>query len=298
MGEIEDFLKVMKEGRHASPHTLRAYRTDLFGFWAWFAKDRTDIPLADVKLFHLRAYLGHLQESGLARSTITRQASALRTFFSWAYREGRIAENPAALLRAKSGPRAIPRVLDTEEVERLLAQPAGGDFLDTRDKAILELLYSTGARVSEAVGLRLPDVDLAQGLVRLLGKGRKERLSPLGPFAIDALENYLPLRSLRASTKAEDRLFLNRFGAPLTTRSVGRMLEKRLLQAGLPPDVTPHTLRHSFATHLLRGGAGLRAVQELLGHASVNTTQIYTRISPEHLPDVYRRHHPRARDDD
>ncbi len=297
MGEIEDFLKVVEDGRRVSPHTLRAYRGDLLGFWEWFAKDGGDIPLADVKLFHLRAYLAHLQESGLARSTITRRASALRTFFSWAYREGRIGENPAALLRAKSGPRAIPRVLDTQEVERLLAQPAGGDFLDTRDKAILEVLYSTGARVSEATGLRLGDVDLEQGLAKLFGKGRKERLSPLGPQAVEAIENHLPLRALRASPAAEDRLFLNRFGAPLTPRSVGRMLEKRLLQAGLSPDVTPHTLRHSFATHLLRGGAGLRAVQELLGHASVNTTQIYTRISPEHLRDVYRRHHPRARDD-
>lgn len=296
MRELETFLKQKLGARRASPETVRAYRSDLTGLFESLTERHGAPALDEIESWHLDAWLGDLIGAGYARTTVARKTAAIRSFFSWLHDEGELASNPAALLSSSTGPRRIPRVLTREEVERLLGAPAGSSFLAVRDRALLELLYSTGARVSEAVGLELDSVDSLGGVVRLIGKGDKERLGILGRFAREALEEWLPLRSLRATEAAGPSLFLNRRGGPLTDRSVRRMLKKRLLESGLPPDVSPHTLRHSFATHLLQGGAGLRDVQEMLGHASINTTQIYTRISPEHLRRVYLAAHPRAKE--
>lgn len=295
MGEVEAFLKVMREGRRVSPHTLRAYHSDIRLFLEFLEEACGAPALADIDPRHLRRYVGRLTEKEYARATIARKAAALRAFFRFLHAEEKIPSNPAALLKSGNGPRRLPKVLSTEELQRLLAAPGGDDFLPSRDRAILEFLYSTGARVGELVAVRWRDIDLRQGTVRLLGKGSKERLAMLGRFASEALETHRPLAAARAHPDSDDRVFLNHRGRPLSDRSVRRMLKKRLLEAGLPIQVSPHTLRHSFATHLLQAGAGLRAVQEMLGHESVNTTQIYTRISPRHLRDVYRRAHPRAK---
>ncbi|MEZ6196476.1 MAG: tyrosine recombinase [Planctomycetota bacterium] len=294
MEEVDRFFEVLREGRRVSPHTLRAYRSDVALFLEFLAASAGDPPLEAVETRHLRRYLGVLTDREYARTTIARKVAALRGFFGFLHAEGRIPHNPGALLRSTAGPRRLPKVLTDEELERLLSAPSGRGFLARRDRAILEFLYSTGARVAELVGARWSEIDLDEGVVRLFGKGRKERLALLGRFAREALDAYRALALAKARPEAEDRVFLNHRGAPLTDRSVRRLLKKRLLEARLPPGISPHTLRHSFATHLLQAGAGLRAVQEMLGHESVNTTQIYTRISPRHLRDVYRRAHPRA----
>lgn len=294
MGEVDAFLEVMREGRRVSPHTLRAYRSDVTLFLEFLENDCGGPTLTAIDARHLRRYVGRLTEQEYARATIARKTAALRAFFRYLHAEDIIPSNPAALLKAGGGPRRLPKVLSAEELEQLLQAPRGNDFLATRDRAILEFLYSTGARVGELVATRWRDVDLDEGVVRLFGKGSKERLAMLGRFAREALDLHRPLAQGRARPEAEDHVFLNHRGEPLTDRSVRRVLKKRLLEAGLPVQVSPHTLRHSFATHLLQAGAGLRAVQEMLGHESVNTTQIYTRISPQHLRDVYRKAHPRA----
>jgi integrase/recombinase XerC len=295
MKELDAFLTLMREGRRMSPHTLRAYRSDLALCLEFIDAECGAPPLGEIDARHLRRYVGKLTEKGYARATVARKTAAIRGFFSYLHAEGIIDSNPAALLRGGSGPRRLPKILATEDLARLLATPSGDGFIAARDRAILEFLYSTGARVGEVVGAAWADVDLSEGVVRLWGKGSKERLAMLGRFAREALELYRPLARSRATEAAGDLIFLNHRGGSLSDRSVRRMLKKRLLEAGLPIHVSPHTLRHSFATHLLQSGAGLRAVQEMLGHESVNTTQIYTRISPRHLRDVYLQAHPRAR---
>lgn len=294
--DLQRFLQDVLIARRASPQTVRAYRSDIAGLMTALQERHGAPSLQEVESWHLDAWLGDMIGDGYARTTVARKTAAVRAFFSWLHESGRLEANPATLLSSSTGPRKIPRVLTTEDIERLLNTPAGSSFQDARDRALLELLYSTGARVSEAIGLDVDGIDLEAGVVRLVGKGDKERLGVLGRFAREAIETWLPLRNIRAAPHAEQALFLNTRGGPLTDRSVRRLLKKRLLQAGLPPDVSPHTLRHSFATHLLQGGAGLRDVQEMLGHASINTTQIYTRISPEHLRRVYLAAHPRARE--
>ncbi|MCB9833304.1 MAG: tyrosine recombinase XerC [Planctomycetes bacterium] len=296
MDEIDRFLKVQEEGRRVSANTLRAYRRDLELFLEHL-EERAGAPAwTEIELHHLRLYLSRLVEEGYARTSIARKAAALRGFFGHLTREGLIPSSPAALLKSAAGPRRIPGVLSPTQVEELLAVMGGNGFRNIRDRALFEFLYSTGARVGEACGVGLDALDLGQGIVRLFGKGRKERLAALGRYAREALDHYLPLRNIRAGQADHALVFINDRGGPLSDRSVRRILKARLLEAGLPTSISPHGLRHSFATHLLQGGAGLREVQELLGHASVNTTQIYTRISPEGLRKVYLESHPRARE--
>ena len=295
MSELEDYLVMLRTGQRASEHTIRAYSSDLGGFFEYLTEKKGDPPLARIEAHHLRLYLASLTEQEYARTSIARKAAALRGFFGHLHRTGRLGRNPAAALKGASGPRRLPVVLTPSQVERLLNAPTGRDFLATRDRALLEFIYSTGARVTETVELEIDRIDLESGVARLFGKGRKERLAPVGRYARQAIEDHLPFRESKKRPNAKNRVFLNRHGLPLSDRSVRRMLKKRLLEAGLPPGVSPHTLRHSFATHLLQGGAGLRAVQELLGHSSVNTTQIYTRISPAHLEEVYLAAHPRSK---
>jgi integrase/recombinase XerC len=289
------FLAELEDGRLASPHTLRAYRSDLRALLDFAARRGTSDP-AHIDTLMLREFLADLDEP--ARATLSRKQAALRGFFKWMQREKLMEKNPAAALRTPRRSRHLPQTLDEPQVDALLAAPGGDAPADLRDRALLELLYSTGMRVAECAGLDLPHLDLSGGSVRVFGKGRKERMGLVGKPARRTVERWLQerLALLRKHRRtAEQAVFINlRDGGRLTTRSIARMVRVRARAAGLPDHVTPHTLRHSFATHLLDRGADLRVVQELLGHESLSTTQIYTHVSIGRLKEVYAAAHPRA----
>jgi tyrosine recombinase XerC len=292
MRYLKDFLLHLEHARDASVHTVTAYRRDLEGFATFSGLTDEGDPTSLTPL-DLKAWLSEQALEGKSHATLARRAAALRTFFRYLLAEGFLDDDPTRSLRTPKKGRSLPRVLTSAQMERLLAAPVGDGFLALRDRAVLEGLYSSGARVSELVSLDLPDLDLEEGEARLLGKGRKERLAVLGSHAVQALEEYLP----RRRALVQDRhaaVFVNQRGGRLTDRSVRRILERYIVKADLPKGVTPHTLRHSFATHLLENGAGLKEVQELLGHQHLSSTQIYTHLTPAHLRDVYERAHPRA----
>jgi integrase/recombinase XerC len=244
----------------------------------------------------LRRYLAALREHEYSRATVARKLATLRSFYKYLCRIGELEENPVAAIRTPKQERRLPKFLDPTEIQALLDAPKGDDLLTLRDRAILETLYSTGMRVSELCRLDMDDVDFLGEVVRVRGKGRRERLSPIGSYAIAAIKAYLDARKLHSHVAAFDAkpVFLNRHGQRLNQRSVRRKLAKYLAEAGLDPNVSPHTLRHSFATHMLNRGADLRAVQELLGHRSLSTTQIYTHVTMRRMKDVYDRTHPHA----
>lgn len=288
------FLHHLAATRGASEHTLRAYGGDLVELArALEARGVTD-P-AKVGPRDLRAYLVELDDRGLAHSSVQRKLSSVRALFRFLEHEGVVERHPAMGLRQRRERRALPTNLDEREVERLLAAPDVTTHAGRRDRAILEAMYSAGTRAAETVGLDRADLDLSGGVARVRGKGRKQRLAPLGRYATDALREYLadPERP-RATAKDPDAVFLNLRGGRLTTRSLGRIVDAHALRAGIHRRVTPHTLRHSFATHLLDRGADLRSVQELLGHAHLVTTQIYTHVSIERLRKIYEQAHPFA----
>lgn len=292
------FLRYMATERNASELTIKSYREDLFGFSQWI-EDVANLSqgLDSLSPSHLRQFQAALQEAGYARSTISRKLASLRSFFKFAMREGLAKNNPAKPLRNPRQNRTLPLVLSTDEIGRLLVAPPHTEVAGLRDRAILETMYSAGLRVSELVALRDGDLDFGQAIARVRGKGRKERISPLGSYAIEAIQAYIARRNRSARSEALGQaapVFVNRFGDLLTTRSVGRMLDKYIAVAGLDSRVSPHTLRHSFATHLLDGGADIRSVQELLGHRSLTTTQIYTHVSAVNLRTIYEKAHPRA----
>ncbi len=251
----------------------------------------------DVDTLALRRYLGLLRERGYGKSTVARKMSCLRTFFRFLGRRGLVKQNPAKAMRTPRREKRLPSFLDEKEIAALLAAPQGDAFDTLRDRAILEVLYSGGLRVSELSGLDLHALDLGQGVARVLGKGRKERLALLGGPAVAALREYLDARRdlLSHLERETEAVFLNRLGGRLDVRSVRRLLDKHVTAAGIGKAVSPHTLRHSFATHLLNRGMDLRSVQELLGHASIATTQIYTHVTTARLKEVYDRAHPHAR---
>jgi len=282
--------------RNYSPHTLRAYGADVAEFLHGFLA-REGVSLESVTHLVLRRYLAALRSRRLGRRTLARKLASLRAFFRFLCREGILRANPAAALRMPKAERRLPQVLTCEEVARLLEAPPGDGLAGLRDRALLELLYSTGARVSEVVSLDVRDVDLPARMVRVMGKRGKERFCPLGRPAAEALQDYLFARGIStvSAPRCEEPLFLSRRRTRLTTRSVHRILIRRLAQTGLSTRATPHTLRHSFATHLLDRGADLRSVQELLGHAGLSSTQIYTHLTVQRLRQVYQRAHPRAR---
>ncbi|MHC5012052.1 MAG: tyrosine recombinase XerC [Planctomycetota bacterium] len=291
--DLEAYLHYLEVVRNLSPHTLRAYDADLrqtiLGLEsAGLRRTR------DVDLLALRACLASLRSKRLAPSTVARRISALRAWFRWLGAEGRVKGNPAEGLRMPRQSRRLPRILTPEEVDTLLTAPGGSDWMALRDRALLETLYSTGARVAEAAGLDLGDLDLEEGTARLRGKGRKQRLAGLGGPCVSSLRAYF--QATRREKRRQDAapVFLNRWGTRLSTRSIGRVLRKHLAAAGLPAEIHPHTLRHSFATHLLQRGANLREVQELLGHRNVATTQVYTHLTLDRLVRVYEKAHPRA----
>ncbi len=295
---LAEFLRHLALEKNASAHTVKSYREDLtqaLGFFRTRAGGHTP-PANQVTTRLLRAYIAFLHEQGYARSTVARRLASMRSWCRFLCRQGTLATNPAAGLRGPRQDKKLPHFVQREEMIRLLEAPPVDRPLGLRDRAILETLYSAGLRVSELTQLNLPDVDLGEGVAVVRGKGRRERLALLGPPAVAALNAWLPARAVLLGARAVvlTALFLNKNGTRLSSRSVGRLLEKYLAQAGLDPRTSPHTLRHSFATHLLDAGADIRSVQELLGHRSLGTTQIYTHVTTQRLRDSYHKAHPRA----
>lgn len=294
---IDGFLRYLKIERNASELTLKSYSED-FGSLRDYFHDRVGevSSPAEVHIAQLRGYITYLNECNYARTTIARRLASLRSFFRYCQREGLVTANPAKALRTPRIGRKLPHFLTSEQIAKLLEAPPANLPEGLRDRAILETLYSAGLRVAELVGLNVSDWDRDADIIRVFGKGKKERIAPIGRYASKALLRWLEVREEAPDAGAKDRgaMFLNRFGTRLTTRSVGRMLEKYLTLTGLDKLTTPHTLRHSFATHLLDGGADLRAVQELLGHKSLTTTQIYTHVSTKRMRDTYEHAHPHA----
>ncbi|MDT8442792.1 MAG: tyrosine recombinase XerC [Desulfuromonadales bacterium] len=290
---IHDFSKYLCDERNLSPHTRAAYLRDLAEFQSFMEQNggagRADLKRIDS--FLLRRYLADLHKRN-QRTSIARKLSALRTFFRYLVREGHLSGNPAEGLSTPKLNRYLPKTLSVDEAAALMERGYGTTLSDLRDRAIVELFYASGLRVSELTSLDVGALDLRERLVRVIGKGRKERILPIGRKSHEALVTYLEARGMPAD---DEPLFLNARGGRLTPRSVQRNLKTRLLKAGIIKDISPHALRHSFATHLLDGGADLRAIQELLGHASLSTTQKYTQVSVDQLLSVYDKAHPRSK---
>jgi integrase/recombinase XerC/integrase/recombinase XerD len=291
---FERYLNYLAGVRSLSPRTVEAYRRDLQQFRQFAEREELDAtgPAA------VRAFLGELARRGLAASTINRVLSTLRGYFRFLRRHGNLDRSPADGVRNRKMRRRLPGFLFAEQMDRFLpssvAAASAGGFRAVRDRALLEFLYSTGCRAAEAVGASLVDVDLKNGSVRVLGKGGKERLVFLGQVAVEALRDYLLLRKRRVPRGDQSALFVNMRGGRLTTRGLRFILKRYVEESGWQGPVTPHTLRHSFATHVLDEGADIRVVQELLGHASLSTTQIYTHVGLEKLRQVYQKAHPHA----
>jgi integrase/recombinase XerC len=295
---LTEFLRHLALEKNASAHTVKSYREDLTQALEFFrGRLGSEAPRpAQLTTRLLRAYLAWLHEKQYARSTVARRLAAVRSWCRFLCRQGILTSNPAQGLRGPRQDKKLPLFIARDDMARLLEAPPGDTPLGLRDRALLETLYSAGLRVSELTGLNVTDVDLDEGVATVRGKGKRERLALLGPPALAALGNWLPLRNALAGPRADTQpaLFLNKNGTRLSSRSVGRLLEKYLAQAGLDPRASPHTLRHSFATHLLDAGADIRSVQELLGHRSLGTTQIYTHLTTERLRESYHKAHPRA----
>ncbi|QDT39514.1 tyrosine recombinase XerC [Stratiformator vulcanicus] len=295
-GEIDAFVRYLRVERNASELTLKSYSEDLGSVLEFFNEVKQRVPpVVEIDVAALREYVAYLHECQYARSTIARRLACLRSFFKFCRREGKVNANPAKALRTPRAGRKLPHFLTDDEILRLLNTPPAGEAAGLRDRAILEVLYSAGLRVAELVGMDLTDWDRDASVIRVLGKGRKERIAPVGHHATEALDRWCAVREPdESNADAREAVFLNKFGTRLTTRSVGRMLDKHIKAAGLDTKTSPHTLRHTFATHLLDGGADIRGVQELLGHKDLKTTQIYTHVSTRQLREAYEHAHPHA----
>lgn len=331
------FTAYLADERHFSPYTARCYGADLRQFVEYLCesggiKVTSEVEDAAMKKFHaaraagqpvlqiagakpgsvtevictatpdvIRGFLAHLGEQQYSAATMARKIATLRSFYKWADRRGLANGNPMTAIRTPRQAKRLPKAITIEQIERLLSAPSDADVLGRRDRAMLETLYSTGIRVSELVGLMVADLDLAGEALKVRGKGKKERIVPLGSHALAAINRYMDM--LKADPKFGPAaragsstlpLFLNKHGGRLSSRSVRRKLDKYLKQVGLDPTISPHTLRHSFATHLLDNGADLRSVQELLGHQSLSTTQVYTHLTTQRMQQAYNHAHPRA----
>jgi integrase/recombinase XerC len=294
--EIGDFLDYLTYERNVSINTIGAYRTDLESFVSFLCNDyftlgRDQLELRKVDNLTIRAYLAHLAHRKLSRSSVARHLSALRTFFRYLMREGDVDANPARVVATPKREKHLPSVMQPADVALLLEQPDLSTPLGLRDQAFLELLYASGLRISELVGIDLDDIEVRAKLVKVRGKGSKERIVPFGSKAEQAVRAYLPTRH---APPDENALFVNYKGDRITARSVRRLFDKYVRAAALRAGISPHTMRHSFATHLLNAGADLRGIQELLGHASLSTTQKYTHLNDGELLKVYKKAHPRA----
>lgn len=320
---IQQFISYLEAERHFSPHTARCYAADLQQFCGWVLYKQAGAPepgdprrenghqgrddsllkdpdmdrrLLGIDTDGVREFMSFMRDKNYCKSTVARKLATLRSFFKFLVRRAHLPNNPVAPIRTPKQDKRLPKCLELEQIERLLAHPDTTTLLGARDRAMLETLYSTGMRVSELVDLNVSDVDLSNNVVRVRGKGKKQRVIPISPSAVKRVIDYLDMRrnDPHSSTFDTDALFINKHGQRLSTRSVRRKLDKYLLEAGLDLSVSPHTLRHSFATHMLRRGADLRSVQEMLGHQSISTTQIYTHVSQEGVKEAYDDAHPRA----
>ena len=290
---VQQFLRSLQQ-RNASPNTILAYTKDLTSYVAYVG----EVKPADVDHVRIRGYLSELYEKGLGKTSVARHLAAVRSFYKWLAREGMVKQNPASLVSTPKLPKKLPRVPSMEEINTVLDKdmPETAAFAE-RDRVIMELLYGCGLRNSELIGINLDDIHWSNEAILVRGKGRKERIAPLGESAALAIREYLPKRAelLKSKKKTNPALLLNLRGTRLTTRSVGRIVKQIAIARGLPADIHPHTLRHAFGTHMLEEGADLRAIQELLGHERLSTTQRYTQLSMKHVVSVYDATHPRAK---
>jgi len=329
---IDEFLNYLKFERHFSPHTAKCYSADLAQFSAFLmgdtaaaagrqnfagaaptsrmsasgqaggggtavlAEPQLQQKLRDADTEQIKLFLAFLGTQNYSKSTVARKLATLRSFYKFCLRRGYVKAHPLATIRTPKQEKRLPKFLELEQITKLLSTPDDGTLLGARDKAMLEVLFSTGVRVSELVDLNFADLDFEGQAVRVRGKGKKQRTSPIGPTALAAIQKYLQLRraDARSTNFDQSAVFVNKHGQRLSTRSVRRKLDKYLAECGLDPTISPHTLRHSFATHMLNRGADLRSVQELLGHQSLSTTQVYTHLTTPRLKAVYDDAHPRA----
>ena len=282
---VEKFLRHLEIERGMSAHTLRAYRKDLEEFTAHAQKDAADIEMIDV-----RGFVAQQIKNGLTKTTAGRRLSTVRSFLKFLTREGYLKVNPAKLVTTPKAEKHLPKFLSVDDVFSLIEKPDAVGFIHVRDRAILELLYSSGLRVSEVAGLNVEDVNTREGLVKVRGKGKKERIVPMGSKAVEAIRGYMTEKILLK--KKSKTLFLNKRGTELSERGIRRIVVKYARLIGVSGQIGPHTLRHTFASHLLQAGADLRVIQELLGHASLSTTQKYTHLDITHLMDIYDKAHP------
>ncbi|MCY7470226.1 integrase/recombinase XerD [Bacillus sp. 153480031-1] len=293
--QLSDFIHFMTVERGLSENTIVSYKRDLQNYLSFLMTHEQLTDIRDVTRLHIIHYLKQLKEEGKSSKTSVRHLSSIRSFHQFLLREKVTTNDPSWNIETQKTERTLPKVLSLGEVEKLLDTPNQHTPFDYRDKAMLELLYATGIRVSEMLDLTLADVHLTMGFVRCFGKGRKERIVPIGEAAASAIEEYIEKgRSKLLKKQPSDALFLNHHGKKMSRQGFWKNLKKRAIEAGIQKELTPHTLRHSFATHLLENGADLRAVQEMLGHADISTTQIYTHVTKTRLKDVYHKFHPRA----
>lgn len=302
---IDRFSDYLKYQRNASAHTLRNYLSDLDQFHDFLCPRGPDglrrtLDIAQIDHITIREYMAKLYQDKRKKTSIARKLATLRTFFKFLCREQVLEMNPARLVSSPRLEKRLPRVMSIDDVVQFIETPDPETALGLRDRAILELLYATGCRVSEIAGMNLEDIDFKHETIRVRGKGRKERFVPFGSKAKEALNKYFEVRGAILAEAPEHKrdarvLFLNYQGTRITTRSIGRLIDKYVKECAMANDISPHSLRHSFATHLLSAGADLRAIQELLGHARLSTTQIYTHVSIDQLMQVYDKAHPRAK---
>ncbi len=328
---IQDFLNYLSLEKRFSEHTAKCYGADLSQFGGWLVgrsaegikagepasmeltgpehggqavavatQTHVDELLLTVEVNTVRAYMAHLNEKQYSKATTARKLATLRSFYKFLVKRGRLSANPVMLIRTPKQEKRLPKFLEYDQVKRLLETPPMDTWLGARDRAIMETLYSTGMRVSELVATNMDDIDFLGEVVHIRGKGKKERITPISSSALQVIQHYMEFRNKRAASNSnfDSRvLFVNKHGRRLSTRSVRRKMDKYLKMAGLDPTISPHTLRHSFATHMLNNGADLRSVQELLGHQSLSTTQVYTHLTTGRIREVYENAHPREQAD-
>ncbi|MBS4191111.1 site-specific tyrosine recombinase XerD [Bacillus sp. FJAT-49705] len=294
--ELKDFIHYLIVEKGLAKNTIMSYERDLKSYTKYLKNVENMLSLNSVQRAQIIHFLGYLKDQGKSSKTLARHVASIRAFHQFLLREKSVDQDPSVHIESPQLERSLPKVLNMQEVETLLDSPKHTDHYGIRDKAMLELLYATGIRVSELIGLNMGDVHLTMGFVRCVGKGNKERIIPIGKAAAKALDHYIKEgRSQFLSKKHhEDAFFLNHHGKRLTRQGFWKILKRLAREAGIEKELTPHTLRHSFATHLLENGADLRAVQEMLGHADISTTQIYTHVTKTRLKDVYTQFHPRA----
>ncbi len=292
---IEQFIVYLEVEKNVSVHTLKSYSIDLRQFFDFLNKSAGIHDINEITHLTLRAFLAHLQKKGLLRSTINRKLAALRSFFKYLCREKFIRINPVKHIITPKMAKKLPSFLDKDEVDKLLSAPdSKKTFIGFRDKAILELLYSTGIRVAELIGLNKDDIDFVGGMIKVIGKGRKERIVPVGDTALSIIQKYLELRIEHSMKSHQRALFITNKGMRISSENIRRIINLYIRMTSIRKKISPHTLRHTFATHLLEAGADLRSIQEMLGHVNLSTTQIYTHLTTERLKKIYDKTHPRA----